>query len=144
MIVREFHEAFGLEVADFPVLVSDPSVVRLRARLIAEEFKEVMDELDALAACKTPQGTNALLRNLLKELADLRYVVEGTAVSLGLPLNEAYAEVHRSNMSKLGANGKPICREDGKVLKGPNYREADMSSLVPFAVTVTATEAEDD
>jgi predicted HAD superfamily Cof-like phosphohydrolase len=142
MIVRKFHEAFGLHIADTPPLVADPDLVRLRARLIAEEFREVMDELAELARTRTPQGTNAVLRNLTKELADLRYVIEGAAVSLGLPLDEAYAEVHRSNMSKLGADGKPIYRQDGKVLKGPNYSEADMSSLLPFAVTVTAIEVE--
>lgn len=144
MIVREFHEAFGLPIEDHPVLRADRDNVRLRARLIAEEFQEVMYELDQLAVCKTPEGTTALLRNLLKELADLRYVVEGTAVSLGLPLDAAYAEVHRSNMSKLGADGKPIYRADRKVLKGPHYSEADMSSLVPFPVTVTAIEAQDE
>jgi len=67
---------------------------------------------------------------LLKELADLVYVVYGTAVSLGLNLDEALERVHESNMSKLGEDGKPIYREDGKVLKGSNYKEPYLGDLV--------------
>jgi predicted HAD superfamily Cof-like phosphohydrolase len=65
-------------------------------------------------------------KKLTKELADLLYIVYGTAVTFGLPLEEVFTEVHRSNMSKLGADGKPLYRADGKVLKGPNYQEPDL------------------
>jgi len=108
-------------------------MVRLRMRLIREEFNEVMEELGRVARYEA-LGTDTQMmvyRDLLKELADLRYVVEGTAVSLGLPIEEAYAEVHRSNMSKLGEDGLPVTRDDGKVLKGPNYTPADMYSVLP-------------
>ena len=67
---------------------------------------------------------------MLKELADVQYVLSGMAVSLGLPLQEAFNRVHKSNMSKAGADGKAIRREDGKVLKGPSYVEASMDGLV--------------
>ena len=99
-------------------------------RLIEEECKEVLDELRALLDAQDYDAYLAALGRLLKELCDLRYVVEGTAVAFGLPIDEAYLEVHRSNMSKLGLDGKPIVREDGKVLKGPDYFPADMTRFV--------------
>jgi predicted HAD superfamily Cof-like phosphohydrolase len=105
-------------------------------RLLREEFEEVMAELAKLARTDSPQATPSILRDLLKELSDLRYVTEGCAVSLGLPIDAAYAEVHRSNMSKLGPDGRPLYRDDGKVLKGPDYAPADMTKLVPDVIDV--------
>ena len=64
-----------------------------------------------------------------KELADLLYVVYGTAVSLGIPIDDVFCEVHTSNMSKLDDNGKPIYREDGKVLKGPHYFQPNLEFI---------------
>lgn len=130
-VVREFHDAFGLPSADYPSVPSI-EVLQLRMRLIDEEYKEVRAELVKLMRPQTLGSQLEILRSLLKELADLRYVVEGAAVSLGLPIDAAYAEVHRSNMSKLGGDGKPIYRDDMKVLKGPNYTEADMAQFVPI------------
>lgn len=100
-------------------------------RLIREECEEVVEELSKLARTQDPDKATEIYRRLLKELADLIYVAEGCAVSFGLPIEDAYREVHSSNMSKLGKDGKPIYREDGKVLKGPNYREANMEQFVP-------------
>lgn len=128
--VREFHEAFGLERPDVPTL-PEPELVRLRMRLISEEYKEVMADLARLNNARDTQQRLQVLRDLLKELADLRYVVEGAAVSFGLPIEEAYVEVHRSNMSKLGPDGRPIYDDGGKVLKGPSYSPADMAKFVP-------------
>jgi predicted HAD superfamily Cof-like phosphohydrolase len=130
-VVREFHEAFGLPAADYPS-VPDLPTLQLRMRLIDEEYREARAELVKLMRPQRIEAQVTILRALLKELADLRYVVEGTAVSLGLPIDAAYSEVHRSNMSKLGADGKPIYREDGKVLKGPAYTEADMAQFIPL------------
>ena len=130
-IVRLFHGSFGLPAPDVIPLRPNPDDVRLRARLIREEFEEVMAELTYLAHPHTPDETMEGFQRLLKELADLRYVTEGCAVTFGLPIESAYREVHRSNMSKLGEDGKPITREDGKVLKGPGYTEADMKQFVP-------------
>lgn len=115
-IVREFHLAFGQVAPANPPLRPDPDLVRLRMRLIKEEYEEVMAELGKLTRQSDPDKLVEGYRALLKELGDLRYVVEGCAVSLGLPINAAFAEIHSSNMSKLGSDGKPIKRQDGKVL----------------------------
>lgn len=130
-VTREFHEAFDLPRPDTIPVPPDPEVVRLRLRLIMEEYVEVREELEALLRPLSVDETLDRFRNLLKELSDLRYVVEGCAVAFGLDIEAAYLEVHRSNMSKLGEDGKPLYREDGKVLKGPNYTEADLTPLVP-------------
>lgn len=139
-IVAEFHEAFGLACPSGPPLCADPDEIRSRMRLIREEFDEVMFELEHLLGPLSPDGTVARLCLLLKELCDLRYVTDGTAVSLGLPMEAAFGAVHRSNMSKLGLDGAPIIRHDGKVLKGPNYAAADMSLFVPAIVSSTSQE----
>ena len=70
------------------------------------------------------------LRKLLKELADVLYVTYGYALTFGFDLDEAFRRVHASNMSKVDANGYPIVRSDGKIMKGDNYREPDLSDLV--------------
>lgn len=130
-VVRDFHAAFGGPMPVNPPLRPDPDLIRLRMRLLREEFEETMAELHALIYENDPERVVSLMRNLLKELSDLRYVTEGCAVALGLPIDAAFREVHRSNMSKLGADGLPIVREDGKVLKGPGYSPADMAQFVP-------------
>lgn len=129
-VVTEFHEAFELPAPDWPPLKPDDDLVRLRMRLIREEFDEVMVELRALLSAKEPEEILGIYRLLLKELCDLRYVTEGAAVVFGLPIDAAYDEVHRSNMSKLGEDGRPLHRADGKVLKGPGYFQADMGKFV--------------
>lgn len=130
-VVRDFHLAFGGPAPAYPPLRPDPNLIRLRMRLLREEFEETMFELESLIYENDPKQVVELMRKLLKELSDLRYVTEGCAVSLGLPIDQAFREVHRSNMSKLGANGLPIVREDGKVLKGPGYSPANMAQFVP-------------
>jgi predicted HAD superfamily Cof-like phosphohydrolase len=131
--VRQFHEAFGLPVHNQPFM-PDITRVMLRARLIAEEAAEVDAEFGRIkqriaSDWYLSQGAAinvyADIARLAKELSDLRYVVEGAELEFGIPGETVYAEVHRSNMSKLGEDGKPVRRHDGKVLKGPNYREAD-------------------
>ena len=113
-MVVEFGTAMGQDV-DVPYgRTTDLETMRLK--LIEEECKEVHD------ADST--------ENLLKELADLVYVTYGMAATFGWDLDEAVRRVHASNMSKLGEDGKPIYREDGKVLKGPNYKKPDLSDLV--------------
>ena len=92
----------------------------MRFSLIREEFGEVSDESDA---GNHPAG-------MLKELADLIYVTYGYAATYGWDLDEAVRRVHVSNMSKLGVDGKPLKRPDGKVLKGANYQKPDLSDLV--------------
>lgn len=93
----------------------------LRWSLIDEEFNELADELfDPL-----PEKAH-----IAKELADLLYVVYGLADAIGIPIDKVFSAVHKSNMSKLGPDGKPVRREDGKVLKGPNYRYPDLSGII--------------
>lgn len=88
----------------------------MRMNLIDEEFVELLTADSA--------------ENLLKELADLVYVIYGYAATFDLDLDEAVRRVHESNMSKLGDDGKPIYRDDGKVLKGPNYKPPYMKDLL--------------
>ncbi len=126
-MVLEFHKTYGVPIAtEITEDLSD-----LRASLMFEELNEVECELYPFDTVSTDRGNLEVelpvnKAKLTKELADLMYVVIGTAVSFGLPLEEVFAEVHKSNMSKLGDDGKPIYREDGKVLKGPNYKLPDL------------------
>ncbi len=129
-LVREFHRVYGQDAPTHIPCPPDPAVVRLRMRLIKEEAKEVVDELTKLLNVTGTLETHAIMGLLLKELADLRYVTDGCAVAFGLDIDGAFRETHRSNMSKLGADGKPIYDAGGKVLKGPNYTPADMSQFV--------------
>ncbi len=117
--VRQFHEVFGVAIA-----AEDTTLLRdLRSSLLREEALELDAEL-----LRPPGDDN--LEEIAKELADLVYVAYGTALSLGIYLDQAIAQVHQSNMSKL-VDGKPVKRADGKVLKGPNYQPPDMSGCVP-------------
>ena len=93
--------------------------------LIVEEFKEFL-EADGMMF---RHGHNAQTETL-KELADLVYVCYQYAENMNWFLDEALNRVHISNMSKLDEDGKPIRREDGKVLKGPNYKPPDLSDLI--------------
>lgn len=125
-MVKEFHETYEVDIDQpFSTELND-----LRSGLIAEEWDEVYTELfPRIYTQGHGYSVNLTKINkaaLTKELADLMYVTIGTAITFGLPLEEVFAEVHRSNMSKLGEDGKPIYREDGKVLKGPNYKEPDL------------------
>ena len=94
-------------------------------RLIVEEFKEFLQAEGMLFM----HGRNHQ-EHALKELADLVYVCYQYAQNMGWLLDEALNRVHESNMSKLDEDGKPIYREDGKVLKGPNYKPPDLSDLI--------------
>lgn len=125
-MVAEFNKSFGHPV-DTEMTVDE---LNLRAKLLDEEFDELMSEI-ILAKNMVMHGKKPdNLPELLKELADLQYVLSGFAVVFGLPLRVAFNRVHKSNMSKLGLDGKPIKREDGKILKGPNYKTADLKDLV--------------
>ncbi len=135
-LVAEFHRAFRLAAPTQVEIPPAAALLRLRMRLITEEYKEVMHEMENLLRYTyPPDDVINSYRRLLKELCDLRYVVEGCAVSLGLPFDAAYEEVHRSNMSKLDDQGLPLLRGDGKVLKGPHFRGADMEQFIPSIIT---------
>ena len=93
--------------------------------LIVEEFKEFLESDGFLFR----NGAN-VQEDCLKELADLVYVCYQYAENMRWDLDEALNRIHESNMSKLGDDNKPINRDDGKVLKGPNYKPPDLSDLV--------------
>ncbi len=119
--VQEFHETYGLPVLS-EQSISDAKTNELRINLLAEELDELKEALD--------QGD---LVETLDALIDLQYVLDGAFLSFGMQdvKSDAFNEVHRSNMSKLGADGKPIRREsDGKVLKGPDYFKPDMAQFI--------------
>lgn len=116
--VKDFQTAVGQNVGQAPAFPDGDERV-LRMRLLKEEFDEYN------------QGEyNNDLENIAKELADIIYIVCGTAVSYGIPLDRVFDEVHRSNLSKLGEDGKPLRREDGKILKGPNYSPPDIKKIL--------------
>ena len=93
--------------------------------LVIEEFKEFLEAEDQLY-----RDNPTVTEEALKELADLVYVCYQYAENMNWFLDEALNRVHESNMSKLDEDGKPIYREDGKVLKGPNYKPPDLSDLL--------------
>lgn len=132
-MMEEFHRAFGHPINQPGLFEHDQlsrgqnmDYVKLRVKLNEEECKELNDELWNCF------GNEEISPNLLKEGADLLYVLLGTFVSLGLgnELIEAFSRVHASNMSKLDENGKPIYRDDGKVMKGPNYKPPTLDDLI--------------
>ena len=125
-VVAEFHKAF-----DHPISGEwTPFLLTLRSVLIGEECVELQEEFYTLRHTDPTGWTREQKAALLKEMADLQYVLSGAAVALGLNLEEAFIRVHKSNMSKLGEDGKPIRREDGKILKGPHYKEPNLEDLV--------------
>jgi predicted HAD superfamily Cof-like phosphohydrolase len=116
--VKKFMEAFGQEVKKSPEL-PDAETVNLRIELIAEELEELWD------ACEKKD-----LVEIADALTDILYVTYGAGHAFGIDLDKCFTEVQRSNMSKLGEDGKPIYRDDGKVMKGPNYSEPDLKSVL--------------
>jgi len=116
--VKEFMEAFGQEVKESPEL-ADHKTACLRLKLILEEFEELEDA----------QAEGHLV-GIADALSDLLYVVYGTAHTFGIPIDKCFEEVHNSNMSKRSVDGNPIFREDGKVLKGPNFYEPDLKGIL--------------
>lgn len=119
--VRAFHDAFGIANAKGPIGAIGDRDALLRYKLIREENEEYLE---------------AALRGDLVEVADalgdILYILCGTLLKHGLEhrIDEVFREIQRSNMSKLGADGKPIYREDGKVMKGPNYFRPDIAAVL--------------
>lgn len=124
-LVREFHERFGLGVAAAPT--ARPAAWRLRIDLLREEFEEYV------AAAERGDVVG-----VADALADMAYVIHGTALVYGIPLDRVVAEVHRSNMTKLGPDGRPVRREDGKVVKGPDYVAPDIARVLESPEQETA------
>lgn len=119
--VAEFHDAFGIESANSPVVSLPEQTVLLRHNLMKEENEEYLEA-----------AQNKDLVEVADALGDMLYILCGTILSHGMQhkITEVFNEIQRSNMSKLGSDGKPIYREDGKVLKGPNYFKPNIASIL--------------
>ena len=116
--VKKFMEVFGQEVktkAEFP----SEKIIKLRLNLIQEE----LDEFDQALKNKD-------LKEVADALTDILYVSYGAGHAFGIDLDKCFEEVQRSNMSKLGENGKPIYNEKGKVMKGPKYFQPDLNKFI--------------
>ena len=116
--VMHFMNTFGQEVKKTPAW-PEPEIKHLRVDLIEEELNELKEAI----------AKNSLV-GIADALTDIPYVTYGAGAAFGINLDVCFQEVHGSNMSKLGKDGKPIYREDGKVMKGPNYREPDLESVL--------------
>jgi predicted HAD superfamily Cof-like phosphohydrolase len=116
--VIQFMTSFGQEVKDRPEL-ADHKTAMLRLKLILEEYEELEDAV-----------TEGHIVGIADALTDILYVTYGAGAAYGIDLDKCFEEVHNSNMSKLGEDGKPIYREDGKVMKGPNYWEPDLLKVL--------------
>lgn len=136
--VREFMLKFGHPVLDEPTLIGDSDWEMMRLELIREEFCEL---LDALGYKDSADSIRAVYINPDEDytgdvvaaadaLGDLEYVTNGMALGMGINLPEVVEEIHRSNMTKLGPDGKPIYREDGKILKGEGYEPPNLEAVL--------------
>ena len=116
--VKIFMKTFGQETkhaAEFP----SQKIVQLRYNLILEELNELKEAMD-----------NKDIKEVADALTDILYVTYGAGHAFGIDLDKCFAEVQKSNMSKLGKDGKPIYNEEGKVMKGPNYFKPDFKKLI--------------
>jgi len=119
--VELFHNSFGLGVSKEPAADLGAAKNQLRFNLMDEENKEYLEAAN--------EGD---LIEVADALGDMLYILCGTILEHGMQykIEEVFEEIQRSNMSKLGADGKPIYREDGKVLKGPNYFKPDIQTIM--------------
>ena len=119
--VHEFHTAFGLGIKNEPTADLGLAKNLLRFNLMKEENEEYLEAANA----------NDLVE-VADALGDMLYILAGTIIEHGMQykIAEVFDEIQRSNMSKLGEDGHPIFREDGKVLKGPNYFKPNIDSIL--------------
>jgi NTP pyrophosphatase (non-canonical NTP hydrolase) len=125
--VTHFQKAMGQSLdAELSI-----DLLQLRMDLIKEEVRELEVEVGAICyqLAKSKEPSTQQLENMVKELTDVMYVTSGFAVTFGISVQPAFARVHKSNMTKL-VDGKPMLRDDGKVIKGPNYKPPTMKGLI--------------
>jgi predicted HAD superfamily Cof-like phosphohydrolase len=124
--VKDFHEGFQQINGTEPVLISHEEVL-LRHRLMAEENDEYVQ-----AAIEDVASAEQRLVGIADALGDQLYILCGTILKHGMQhiIEDVFAEIHRSNMSKLGPDGKPILREDGKILKGEGYFKPNLKQFI--------------
>jgi predicted HAD superfamily Cof-like phosphohydrolase len=138
-MVAEFHRAFGHPIEE-KFSVTSEKVNQLRVDLISEENGELDEWLLAAESLSDldqhldmeDEKVKEAITNIFDALLDIQVVLDGAFLALGFHRYKAagLAEVHRSNMSKLGADGKPIYRADGKILKGPKYSPPDLRKVL--------------
>ena len=116
--VGVFMKTFGQEIKTKPSLSSN-KINTLRINLIEEELKELKHAIEKKD-----------LKETIDALTDILYVTYGAGHAFGVNLDKCFEEVQKSNMSKLGEDGKPIYNENGKVMKGPNYFKPNISKFV--------------
>ena len=116
--VKKFMQTFGQEVrtkASFP----NEKIIHLRLNLIEEELLELREAIEKKD-----------IKEVADALTDILYVTYGAGTAFGINLDKCFKEVHNSNMSKLGSDGKPIYNDQGKVMKGPDYFKPDLKKFV--------------
>ena len=118
--VKDFHDTFGLSYNDSPTVDLEKKIIELRYNLMKEENEEYIE-----AARKND------IIEVADALGDMLYILCGTIIEHGMSdiIEDVFDEIQKSNMSKLGADGKPIYRKDGKVMKGPNYFKPNFSKF---------------
>ena len=119
--VHDFHTAFKLNIQETPTTAIGEDRTLLRYNLMKEENEEYLEA-----------AKNNDLVEVADALGDMLYILCGTIIEHGMQekIEAVFNEIQRSNMSKLGPDGKPIYREDGKVLKGPNYFKPDIKQIL--------------
>ena len=119
--VAKFHNSFGIDSKEVPTVKISKETIMLRYNLMKEENEEYFEA-----------ANNKDMIEVADALGDMLYILCGTILSHGMQykISEVFEEIQKSNMSKLGKDGKPIYREDGKVLKGPSYFKPDIKSIL--------------
>ena len=118
--VKKFHDAFNIDVSVSPTVDLPLDKIKLRFKLMSEENKEYFEA-----------AKNKDLIEIADALGDMLYILCGTILTHGMQdkIEEVFNAIQDSNMSKLGEDGKPIYRKDGKVLKGPNYFKPNLKKI---------------
>lgn len=119
VLVQEFQTAVGGVTSKIPTINLSAQLQELRLALIKEETEELAQAIE-----------RQNLVAIADALGDIAYVTFGAALTYGIDLDAVLAEIHRSNMTKLDRDGRPILREDGKVLKGPDYSPPEIASIL--------------
>lgn len=127
-MVREFNNKFGAPVM-WEGWPPTGDMIKLHWSLLNEEYEELWQELFDYEDGKVVPALEPDKEKVAKEIADMLYIIYSMADVFGIPIDKVFEEVHSSNMSKLGPDDRPVRREDGKIIKGPNYKEPDLSWL---------------
>lgn len=151
--VIEFHQKFGHPAPDE---ISQPNedTIKLRLNLILEEYIELvqafgkkdsmridtvvalLEEADGFISNITSEDIDVDMVEVADALGDIKYVTDGSAAVCGLPFDAISTEIHRSNMSKLGPDGQVMYREDGKIMKGPEYTKPNIALILDNTMAV--------